>query len=326
MSAIDAIVNELKKVGLGYVFDVFLKNTTIRNWIFWIGKTLARGTASIVNSLSRTLFPLSGSLHEKVNTDLDTVRQNVQSMINDLITGTGGVEEKIQEAFKQFVDGWKKPDGTWQEGLKDKLQSAVDELSDEIKLKVEDAFSNFISNADKQGVKDQVEEAFSKFSSHVAGAITSALIYVLEGNEDYDGLKTEINNALDSLRKDIQLKVQKAFETLITNLDGTGIKDQVEQAFYRNNQQIISAINESLSRFSTEVSSAISQTVNDLKNKVESSVNKVLPELWDTLGLPQGALISTVLYRNVDNVGFEVYVPPRGLTLHYIAIGRRKVI
>jgi len=300
-------------------------NIIIRNLLAWFGKTLGRGFGSTVASLARTLFKLTGSLYSKINVDLDSARDNVMNAINDLIFGDKGVKDQVEQALKNLLNGWRKPDGTWQDGLKDKIGDAFDVLRDEIKAKVEEAFSKFISNEDLTGVKDQVEAAFSRFRKDVISAIVDAILYVLEGGEDYDGLKAEINNALDSLRKDIQLKVQKAFETLITNVAGTGIKDQVEKAFYKNNRALIASINESLSKFSDEIVSAVYSMVEDFRRKVQASVNKVLPELWETLGLPEGALISTVLYRNVDAAGFEVYVPKGGITIHYLALGRRVV-
>ena len=301
-------------------------NSVIRGILAWFGRTLGRGFGSTVSSLARTLFKLTGSLYSKINVDLDSARDNIMSAINDLIFGDKGVKEQVEQAFKDLLEGWRKPDGTWVHGLKDKIGDALDVLKDEVKAKVEDAFSKFISNKDSTGVKDQVEAAFSSFGSSVVSAIVDAITYVVEGGEDYDGLKTEINNALDSLRKDIQHKVQKAFETLITNVAGTGIKDQVEKAFYDNNRALIASINASLSKFSDEIASAVYSMVEDFRRKVQASVNKVLPELWETLGLPEGALISTVLYRNVDAAGFEVYVPKGGLTLNYIAIGKKAVL
>lgn len=330
----DAVINKAKEfatwnfLGAKIKFgDWFLEpvrtNSTIRGLLAWFGRTIGRGFGSTLSSLARTFFKLSGSLYSKVNLDLDNARKNIAEAINDLVFGDGGIKDQVEQSLKNLLEGWRKPDGTWQKGLKDKILEAFDVLQDEVKSKVEEAFENFITNSNMKGVKDQVETAFSTFRSSVISAIVDALTYVLEGGEDYSGLKAEIDNALDSLRRDIQIKVQKAFESLISNVTGTGIKDQVEKAFHENNKALISSINKSLSEFSENVATAVYSVVEDLRRKVQSSVNKVLPELWETLGIPEGALISTVLYRNVDSTGFEVYVPKGGLVLHYLAIGKR---
>jgi len=318
---VDQIVEELKKYGLGWIFEPLVKNTKISGLIFWIGKMLGRGAGIMVSSFARSVFRWITGLVDKVNSDIDKVKERVSNVIDELVTGSKGVKAQVDRAFKELVGNVDK-----KTGMTGKTWDAFETLCDDVKKKVENSLTTLLFD-EEHGVKKQVEDAFNvDFKEKVRNVIKETITILVKGDEvrGIAGLEKTLTDKISEFKENVRAGVYDAFTFFVSNDYGTGVKQQVENAFSKNNSAMTGNINEALDKLAENIKEAVYRSLEDLRSKTEISVNEVLPELWRSHGLPEGALISTVLYRNVDETGFEVWCPG-DITVHFIAIGSSKI-
>lgn len=134
-----------------------------------------------------------------------------------------------------------------------------------------------------------------------------------------------IRDALFDFRDKVQTAVN-AYKDKIQTAVNSGFSDaqtKTQEALNAYRDKIQTSVNEGLTDSRNKTQAAL----NTYRDKIQASINdglsKVIPLLYDMVGMPIGQLMSPINIRNVTTTSFEFYSLSAGLKLHYICIGKR---
>jgi ElaB/YqjD/DUF883 family membrane-anchored ribosome-binding protein len=248
------------------------------------------------------------SQKEKIVTAVDNVERDIVDQVNNKIV------TQINDRLNKLKDNSDNAIGY----LGRNADTEVKNLSQE----VNEVLSDFAS---------QVDTEFSGLSSDINSQIDEI---VAEVNTSFEANTEEMNAALQGMADSVNEVNQSQTEDINANITGlrdstednlatlrddteanmTELRDSIEKAL---EQVIDSAVNQNLSDYNSNVQ----QSYGELGTMSQEALNQSPRLLYDSIGAPEGQLITPVQVRNVDNEGFEFLGYEGGMTINWMAMG-----
>jgi len=102
---------------------------------------------------------------------------------------------------------------------------------------------------------------------------------------------------------------------------GETVGASMEEGFAEKASELESALNFQVDIGFGRLNSNVNSSYEQITRQAENSLNRSQKLLYDTMGMPEGALINSSNMRNIDQNGFEILGLEGGMTVHYIAVG-----
>jgi hypothetical protein len=288
------------------------------------------GVESLMGLLGAALDEtVRGWIVGKAEEELKLARKSqdaIQSQKGELESEINSVEEDIVEEINQ------------------KLVTQINDRLEKLRQNSDDAVGYLGRNADTElkNLAQEINDARTEFASQVdtefsglSSDINSQLNEIIADiNTSFEASTEEINAALQSMTDSVNEVNQSQTEDINANLTGLRdstednlvtlkddtetnmieLRDSIEEAL---EQVIDSAVNQNLSDYNSNVQ----QSYGELGTMSQEALNQSPRLLYDSLGAPEGQLITPVQVRNVDNKGFEFLGYQGGMTINWMAMG-----
>lgn len=102
---------------------------------------------------------------------------------------------------------------------------------------------------------------------------------------------------------------------------GAQIGSAIDDAFRTRGNEIRRSINNVVNSNMFSYNSNINSAYNNLSGQAENALNESNKLLYESLGVPEGELITPIQIRNATTQGFEFLGYEGGVTIHWVALG-----
>lgn len=129
-------------------------------------------------------------------------------------------------------------------------------------------------------------------------------------------------NDLISLVSNVNVGFGQARQNLQDTLTAiSSFRDNAQSALNTYRDNIQRSLNFALDDFRNKAQTALNTYRDNIQTAINQGLNKVIPALYDQIGVPLTNLITPVQIRNVQADSFEFYALSPGYKISYVAIG-----
>jgi len=169
------------------------------------------------------------------------------------------------------------------------------------------------SNPVSQSIKSIMKGVLGRLASYLGQAVGWVLDNVMQPAMDR-GLKETMDKSIGFAQDSVsglQKEVDGAIKRSIANVDK--MRTSI-------NTNIKASIDDTLGRFGAQLNVNVTEAISELNSKITDSVGRSLDNLYLSIGLPKGQLMSPAQIADVTSTGFKFYSLGPGTVLNYTAM------
>lgn len=253
--------------------------------------TKANEQVQLASIVERRLDDQRADMVNEVNSAITDVDAEVNKLRSSVSTELNALDENVKDAASQV-----------RTNVESSFASYNQQINDNLGQFTEDAASNI--NTLSQETDEAVSDIVSQYNDQTGNLAD-------EIDSGFTGITQDTNDSLANMRDDVEDQMNTLRDDIENNM--LDLRDDTQAGI----DEIADAVNAMLADFNSNVQ----QSYSDLGGLSQEALNQSPRLLYESLGMPEGELMTPVHIRNVDATGFEFLGLRGGMTIHWQASG-----